>query len=139
MILCIDTALRDASLIILKVGDKEYVRRFSSSNAHQPDALREIDSVFKKAKADPAQLTGIAVVIGPGQFSALRTGIAIANAFGYALQIPVVGVSKDDSNDQARFIASGLAKLKRKKTFSPVMPEYGREPNITTPKNERSF
>ncbi|MBI2484261.1 tRNA (adenosine(37)-N6)-threonylcarbamoyltransferase complex dimerization subunit type 1 TsaB [Candidatus Uhrbacteria bacterium] len=134
MILFIDTALRDASLIILKDGEDEYIRKLTSVNVHQPDALREIDRVFKKAQSNPKRLTGIAVVVGPGQFSSLRTGIAIANAFGYALRIPVVGIAKEDAGTRSEFIAAGRSKLRRKKTFFPIMPEYGKEPNITSPK-----
>lgn len=99
----------------------------------QGDALRAIDLLCKKAKKDSAYIAGIAVITGPGQFSALRTGIAIANAFGYALSIPVVGVSKNEAMDTLSFIRIGIKKLKRKKRFSPIMPEYGKEPNITEP------
>jgi len=134
MILFIDTAQRDDSTLILKKGEKEYCRKFSSQNARQGDALYEIDALFKKAKAQPAALTGIVVVKGPGGFVALRTGIAIANAFGYALQIPIVGVEKKNASDAESVFAAGLKKLRRKKTFSPILPEYGKEANITSPK-----
>jgi tRNA threonylcarbamoyladenosine biosynthesis protein TsaB len=36
-------------------------------------------------------LTDIKVNVGPGSFTGLRVGVAIANTLGYVLQVPVNG------------------------------------------------
>ncbi len=40
-----------------------------------------------------ASLERIAVTIGPGSFTGIRVGVALARAMGMALEVPVVGVS----------------------------------------------
>lgn len=82
------------------------------------------------------ELEGIIVVKGPGSFSALRIGLTTANAMAYGLNIPVVGV-KDGEFE--KIVEEGMRKLKRLGSRAEsgasrkgyVMPEYGREPNIT--------
>jgi len=67
----------------------------------------------------------IGVVAGPGGFSATRTGVALANALAYGLNIPIVAL------DQAQFdsddpLPSGAR--------SSVAVRYGAPPNITVKK-----
>lgn len=68
-------------------------------------------------------LRGVAVVSGPGRFTAVRLGIVAANAIGYALNIPVVAVR---SGEQIPFV-----RMRNIKRFKPVVPWYGKEPSIT--------
>ena len=44
----------------------------------------------------PAQLSGIAVGIGPGLFTGLRVGVATARALAQVLRIPIVGIGSLD-------------------------------------------
>jgi tRNA threonylcarbamoyladenosine biosynthesis protein TsaB len=55
-----------------------------------------IDEVLRAAGVVPSDLDAIAVGIGPGAFTGLRVGLATAQAFGAALEIPVYGVSTLD-------------------------------------------
>lgn len=48
-----------------------------------------IDKILKKHRVKPADLTAIQVNQGPGSFTGLRVGIAVANALAFALKIPV--------------------------------------------------
>lgn len=52
--------------------------------------LANLLSVARKSARD---LTAIGVCSGPGSFTSVRIGVTAANALGYALGIPVVGVS----------------------------------------------
>jgi tRNA threonylcarbamoyl adenosine modification protein YeaZ len=45
----------------------------------------------------PAQLEGIVVGRGPGSFTSIRIGLAVARSLSFALQIPVAGVSTLDA------------------------------------------
>jgi hypothetical protein len=63
----------------------------------------------------------------------LRTSISIVNTFGYALNIPVVGVQECEYEGKD-FFSIGLEKIKKVKKFQPIAPAYGKEPNITKPK-----
>lgn len=51
-----------------------------------------IQNVLKKLKKTPADLTHIAVTVGPGSFTGVRIGLATARGLGLALKIPVLGV-----------------------------------------------
>jgi hypothetical protein len=84
------------------------------------------------------KISGIAVVKGPGPFTALRIGIATANTLGYALKVPLIGILKNESgimNQELGIDDELISKLEKKlekaKKGSIVEPEYGREPNIT--------
>ncbi|MBI2484556.1 hypothetical protein HYW18_00110 [Candidatus Uhrbacteria bacterium] len=62
-------------------------------------------------------IDGLVVETGPGSPTALRTGIAIANTLGFALGIPLFDA-------RSPMVAR-----------ESLVPEYGREPNITIPKS----
>ena len=80
----------------------------------------------------------IFVIDGPGQFSALRTGIACANALAFAYEIPVFGLRLEKKwqelaeMDRMKAIWQKICSgefIKLKGDF--VKPFYDKEPNIT--------
>ena len=50
-----------------------------------------VDQLLKKHKLTINAVNTIEVVTGPGSFTGLRVGIAVANALAFALDIPVNG------------------------------------------------
>ena len=46
----------------------------------------------KEAGIEPRQIEGIAVAIGPGSYSGLRGGLAVAKSLAQTLKVPVAGV-----------------------------------------------
>lgn len=78
------------------------------------------------------KIDGVAVVAGPGSFSAVRTGVVDANLISRLLAVPLVSLTAEEGNDLeglAARIASGDVS-----TTSYVAPVYDAEPNITVPK-----
>ena len=73
-------------------------------------------------------LTGIIFYSGPGSFTGLRIGAAVANALGASFAIPVVGVTHDD------WITQGLHALTGMQGFSAIEPFYGSDAVTTKPK-----
>ena len=51
-----------------------------------------VDALIKEAGKAFADLSRIAVTIGPGSFTGIRVGISFANGLGQALEIPVLGI-----------------------------------------------
>ncbi len=139
MILIIDTS-GDRSFtvgfVIEKSGaikDKQVVR---GTYHHAELLLPTITKLLKKNLIAVNDLSGIIVSVGPGGFTSLRIGVVTANALGFALDIPIAGLQKDDYSTVQQFVKEGSKKLKSLKPGIPVSPHYGREPNITTPKKQ---
>ncbi len=63
-----------------------------ASRDHVRKILPLLDDVFAQAGVNKKQLNGIAYTAGPGLLGALMVGGSMATAFGYALDIPVLGV-----------------------------------------------
>ncbi|MBI2050784.1 MAG: tRNA (adenosine(37)-N6)-threonylcarbamoyltransferase complex dimerization subunit type 1 TsaB [Parcubacteria group bacterium] len=129
MYLYINTTERDSFAVAL-VNDGGVVRTktVASNRQHSEKLLASIQRMLSQAKASLSDIRGIACVRGLGSFVSLRIGIATANALAYALQIPVVGVSKEQGIDKIAV----LFKRRRKTSKTPaiIIPEYGREPDI---------
>lgn len=133
MYLYIDCALPEC--VIFAFGDLSRMKAFRRASYRQEEKralLEDIAQVLKKAKSSVRDLEGIVVVEGPGQFSFLRTGIVIANTLGFACEIPVLGVPAEERSKED--IQKLFKQLVRRKKFRPIVPLYGREPNITTKK-----
>lgn len=64
--------------------------------AHAEQLLPLVQRVLAEAGASVADLTGIAVGVGPGPFTGLRVGVAAAQTLGEALGIPVRGACSLD-------------------------------------------
>ena len=73
-------------------------------------------------------ISGLVVFKGPGSFTGLRIGITVANTIAYAKNIPIVGVEGDN------WLQDGLQQLQNATDNKIVLPEYGGNINITTPK-----
>ena len=74
------------------------------------------------------ELKGIIVFKGPGSFTGLRIGAAVANAIAYAQQINIVGTTGDEWRN------SGVRRLQAGDNDKIVLPTYGARPHITSAK-----
>ena len=73
-------------------------------------------------------VTGIGVFQGPGSFTGLRIGLTVLNTLADARAIPIVGAQGDDWQTLA------LARLAAGENDEMVLPFYGSEAHITTPR-----
>lgn len=73
-------------------------------------------------------VTAVGVYRGPGSFTGLRIGLTVANTIADSQSIPIVGSTGDDWQQ------SVLARIDAGENDLLVMPLYGSEANITTPR-----
>jgi len=92
MFLAIDTATQTASLAL---HDGERVRvevTWHSAGRHTRELMPQIVWMIAQAGGRMADVTGVAVSIGPGSFTGLRVGLAVAKGLALANDLPIVGV-----------------------------------------------
>jgi len=92
MYLKIDTTRQDEVILELKdqskkIKDQIVKKRKKGSQVLLPSIVK----ILKKNKLELKDLIGIEVNPGPGSFTGTRVGVAVANALGFALKIPVNG------------------------------------------------
>lgn len=88
-VLVIDTSDREVTKVGLKIDGK--VSFSEGKRVSSQVLLPLIDKILTKNRLRPSDLTEIKVNVGPGSFTGLRVGVAVANALGWALKIPVNG------------------------------------------------
>jgi len=87
LILAFDTAT-DAATSAL-VDDGEVVaERVSRAQT----LLEDVDALLRQGGAHPRDLDGLAIGIGPGSFTGVRIGLAVARGLALALGVPGAGV-----------------------------------------------
>lgn len=121
LLLAFDTATPAVTAAVCEPGDSGVRVRASLSSV---DARRHgellapgIQAVVAEAGAGLADITHIAVGIGPGPYTGLRVGLATGHALADALGVPCVGVATLDavalaSGRAAPFIAATDARRK---------------------------
>lgn len=90
-VLYIDTKDNKKTSVVLEIdGRKEKVSQVTNLWSSQI-LLPLIEKVLKKNKLKVSDIKEIIVDKGPGSFTGLRVGIAVANVLGNLLHIPVNG------------------------------------------------
>lgn len=59
---------------------------------HAETLTPAIEFISRQARVDLAEISAVAIDIGPGLFTGLRVGVATAKAIAHALRVPMVGV-----------------------------------------------
>ena len=88
MILAFDTATSFGAVCGVSTGARERAGRAG-------DVLVAVDRLV----GDPGSIEGIVVGRGPGSFTSIRIGLAVARSLAFALDLPVAGASTLDALD----------------------------------------
>src|SRR3989344_1359892 len=86
--LFIDTASMNRTQVGLLIDDKKQILENLRMPASQ-NLLSLIDNILKKNHLVISDINAINVSIGPGSFTGLRVGVAVANALGTFLGVPI--------------------------------------------------
>jgi tRNA threonylcarbamoyladenosine biosynthesis protein TsaB len=97
MLLAIDTSTAYSSLA-LHDGETLLAEDTwrSADNNHTVDLAPSIHTLLERCGWAMSDLTALAVAIGPGSYTGLRIGVAMAKGLASALQLRLVGVSSLD-------------------------------------------
>lgn len=87
--LLIDTSDRKYTKVGLRIRGKEKIVTQENNLQKAQIVLFMIDKILKEEKIDFAALKNIEVKTGPGSFTGLRVGVAVANTLGFMLGISI--------------------------------------------------
>ncbi|MCA9834977.1 MAG: tRNA (adenosine(37)-N6)-threonylcarbamoyltransferase complex dimerization subunit type 1 TsaB [Thermomicrobiales bacterium] len=67
-------------------------RNWNAGRTQTTTLLPEIDNLLQEADMTPGDITGLVVATGPGTFTGLRVGLAVAKGIIAAHNVPLVGI-----------------------------------------------
>ncbi len=92
MILAIDTATQYASLALYRSNGIFAEDSWFSGRKHTQELTPRITRMLTLAELEVADLDALAVALGPGSFTGLRIGLAVAKGMALPHKLPVIGV-----------------------------------------------
>lgn len=127
MILFINTT--DYGVVIFSLLKEGFLKTFSRELKFNENyrTLELLEKFLKKEKIKPIQITKIIVCSGPGSFTGIRVGVSMAQALGFALNIPVLTIP-------TKKVPQDLSKLLTLKLPDKFLIDYGYQPKITPSK-----
>lgn len=105
MILAIDTATNWTGLAIHDGTTVLAERGWRSHRTQTIELAPAVAQIWQQAQITAADLEAIAVAIGPGSYTGLRVGLALAKGLALGHKLPLVGVPTLD------IVATGIGRL----------------------------
>lgn len=96
MLLALDTSTSWNSLALFDGTFLLYEATWETQHHHTVELAPGIERVFSQTQTSQTDLTGVVVALGPGSFTSLRIGVAMAKGLAFALNIPLVGIPSLD-------------------------------------------
>lgn len=127
MILLLDTATPTCRLCFID-GDWRYDDEWEADRELAKGLLGYLDAQLSKNNKTWQDISAIGAFRGPGSFTGLRIGLTVVNTIAEAENIPIVGAVGDNWQEEA------LARIKAGENDRIVLPHYGREATITSPR-----
>ncbi len=88
-ILLIDFSSNKLIKVGIRINGEEYIIKRKIGGRKAQMVLPMIDQLLKKHSISLQDIGVVEVNTGPGSFTGIRVGMAIANALAFALKIPV--------------------------------------------------
>ena len=96
MLLAIDTSTQWIGLALYDGAQVIAESLWQAHARHTVELAPAIHDLLRRSDIAPNQLQVIAVALGPGSFTGLRIGLAIAKGMALALHIPMIGIPSLD-------------------------------------------
>jgi tRNA threonylcarbamoyladenosine biosynthesis protein TsaB len=97
MLLAIDTATKVMSIALHDGRAVLAEHTWHTANNHTVELAPAVYDMLEQCDVGVARLTALAVSIGPGSYSGLRVGVAMAKGLASARSLPLIGVSSLDT------------------------------------------
>ena len=97
MLLAIETSSLVSSVALLHDDTLKAELTIQARLTHSEQLMPHIADMLDKASVSKTQIDGVAVAIGPGSFTGLRIGLATAQGFAFAWNVPIIGVETPTS------------------------------------------
>lgn len=92
MLLALDTSTRFISLALHDGRQLCAESTWITRDHHTTELAPQLADMLARAAIRPADLKGVAVALGPGSFTGLRVGLALAKGLVLAQNIPLLGL-----------------------------------------------
>lgn len=127
MILLLDTSTPTCFVTLID-GETTVSHEWEAGRTLARGLLGKLDEWTRELGGDVRRISAIGVMKGPGSFTGLRIGLAVANTLADGLGVAIVGETGDHWQERA------LERLRVGEDERIVMPEYGGEAHITKPR-----
>jgi tRNA threonylcarbamoyladenosine biosynthesis protein TsaB len=102
MILAIDTSTQWTGLALASEGQIWYEKIWRTSRRHTVELAPAIRQALNETGVQTSALTAVAAALGPGSFTSLRIGLAMAKGLCLSLKIPLIGIPSLDITAQGQ-------------------------------------
>jgi tRNA threonylcarbamoyladenosine biosynthesis protein TsaB len=127
MILLLDTSTPVCKLSLVD-GDWRFDDHWDAGRTLAKGLLQYLENKLADCDKSWSDISGIVAYKGPGSFTGLRIGLTVLNTFADSEKVPIVGTTGET------WQTIGLSRLEASENDQLVMPEYGAEAHITTPR-----
>lgn len=124
--LAMDTSTEATSVALVGAPGGPVLHTRIDGRRHAEVLAPLLRDVLHQANVGPKEVELLACGVGPGPFTGLRVGIAAAIAFGFARDVPVVGVCSLDVTARAavRDLGTSVTVLSRARTSEVCWAAY---------------
>ena len=92
MILAIDTSTQWMGIALYHDTQILYEKVWKTNRRHTVELSPAIQNAMNESGQQISKLEAVAVALGPGSFTSLRIGLAVAKGLSLSLRIPVIGI-----------------------------------------------
>jgi tRNA threonylcarbamoyl adenosine modification protein YeaZ len=119
-ILVVDSALADCLACVVQDAAVRAHRRVAAARGQASVLPVLVDEVLREAGVKAPQLDLIAATVGPGSFTGIRGGLALAHGIGVAAGVTVIGVTVGEA------LAEALPRLGQRELWVAIGSRRGR-------------
>ena len=120
LVLALDSALAQCSAGVVLDGVLRAALQQPAPQGHAALLPVMADAVLREADIEPTALDLVAVTVGPGSFTGIRAGLALAHGIALAAGVPVVGVTVGEA------LVDALPRLGARRLWTVIDSRRGR-------------